>query len=610
MTAAESKKKKFTQENERTEKGIERAGDLLDLLKNENKRWSDQGLKFQEKYKNFLGDMIISSGIIAYLGVFPESYRTACIKSWCELLTNFGITKSENFSLYDTLYDPIEIFLWKKEKLPTNETSIQNAIIMEKSERFPLFIDPQMQAVTWIDGKKVVEAFKGTQKSEQILKKLLSSMPGGNSVILTDMSDNIDPILLPIIKKEITIEGGQSVIRIGDDVTAYNKKFMLYMATRMTYPHFPPAICANVNLINFTATEETLTDQMLNIIVNKEELNSQRTQDEAIQASVDIRRKLTNMENTVIQTVTTRKEEILKSDQSLETLRNTKSECHKFTLKMEEQRKNNEKLEQARQKYQTVAKRVSNLYFCVCELSKLETMYQYSFESYKELYLTALYKSFNVEADQKLNMYRSEFTHLLFDNICKSLLEKDKFPFTVSLLFSIFVAEEMNTPAEVKFLLSGSSPTPIKAPENPISNWLSDKGWQKIYDASQTFPAFKDFEAELTNNSAEWEKIVNSKHFINTTKYPWPNEWSSQGKLNYFQQLIVINAIKPERTTEGIHMIINEYLGKEYFEYPSLDLDEVFNKSNPHLPLLFLTSRSSSLLPSFLQSFSPPLLSP
>ena len=134
LAAAESQKKKFTQEIERTEKEIERARDLLDLLKNENKRWSDQGLKFQEKYKNFLGDMIISSGIIAYLGVFPESYRTACIKSWCELLTNFGITKSENFSLYDTLYDPIEIFLWKKEKLPTNETSIQNAIIMEKSE--------------------------------------------------------------------------------------------------------------------------------------------------------------------------------------------------------------------------------------------------------------------------------------------------------------------------------------------------------------------------------------------------------------------------------------------------------------------------------------------
>ena len=38
LAAAESQKKKFTQEIERTEKEIERARDLLDLLKNENKR--------------------------------------------------------------------------------------------------------------------------------------------------------------------------------------------------------------------------------------------------------------------------------------------------------------------------------------------------------------------------------------------------------------------------------------------------------------------------------------------------------------------------------------------------------------------------------------------
>ena len=86
LEAAEYQKKKLTQEIESTKKKIERARDLVDLLKNENKRWNEHLNRLQERYRNFLGDIVHSSGIITYLCVFPGSYRDICIKDWFELL--------------------------------------------------------------------------------------------------------------------------------------------------------------------------------------------------------------------------------------------------------------------------------------------------------------------------------------------------------------------------------------------------------------------------------------------------------------------------------------------------------------------------------------------
>lgn len=43
------------------------------------------------------------------------------------------------------------------------------------------------------------------------------------------------------------------------------------MTTKLARPHYSPEICVKVTLLNFQVTLEGLDDQMLNIIVKKEE---------------------------------------------------------------------------------------------------------------------------------------------------------------------------------------------------------------------------------------------------------------------------------------------------------------------------------------------------
>jgi dynein heavy chain len=71
-----------------------------------------------------------------------QSYRTDCIKNWIEMMKSFHIKSNDDISLNAILGNQVKIRQWLIEKLPQDQFSIDNAIILENSERWPLMIDP------------------------------------------------------------------------------------------------------------------------------------------------------------------------------------------------------------------------------------------------------------------------------------------------------------------------------------------------------------------------------------------------------------------------------------------------------------------------------------
>lgn len=48
-------------------------------------RWSKAADDLQNTYDNLTGDVLISAGVIAYLGAFTAGFRQDCTKSWTDL---------------------------------------------------------------------------------------------------------------------------------------------------------------------------------------------------------------------------------------------------------------------------------------------------------------------------------------------------------------------------------------------------------------------------------------------------------------------------------------------------------------------------------------------
>lgn len=56
-------------------KKLERAEQLIGGLGGEKTRWNEMAFSLGELYNNLIGDILISAGVVAYLGAFTSSYR-------------------------------------------------------------------------------------------------------------------------------------------------------------------------------------------------------------------------------------------------------------------------------------------------------------------------------------------------------------------------------------------------------------------------------------------------------------------------------------------------------------------------------------------------------
>jgi dynein heavy chain len=67
-------------------KKLDRAKKLIGGLGGEKDRWTEAAKNFQAIFENLLGDVMISAGVIAYLGPFTLAFRDQCIADWIKVV--------------------------------------------------------------------------------------------------------------------------------------------------------------------------------------------------------------------------------------------------------------------------------------------------------------------------------------------------------------------------------------------------------------------------------------------------------------------------------------------------------------------------------------------
>lgn len=82
---------------------------MIEKLGNEEVNWRESLKKNRQDKLSLVGDIVISSGIIAYLGVFSLDYRLEAIENWIGILKSFEILSSENFSLIEVLGNKVKL---------------------------------------------------------------------------------------------------------------------------------------------------------------------------------------------------------------------------------------------------------------------------------------------------------------------------------------------------------------------------------------------------------------------------------------------------------------------------------------------------------------------
>ncbi len=574
-----------TEKAAQMQRRLDSANRLINGLSSIQARWKKEAQDLKITINKLIGDCLLCASFLTYAGPFNQEYRMKMVyDDWYKSISENKISCSEGLTVQMRLTDDVEKATWVSEGLPPDELSVQNGILITRAIRFPMCIDPQMQAVRWIKRKEENLDIL-TFKRPDYIKRLLSAITFGKSVLFEGVDEQLDPRIDPVLEKSYVVEAQQKYFKFGEDKIEWADSFKVFLTTMIANPKFTPETMNRTLIINFNVTAQGLKEQLLNEVVGfeKPELETERRK-LVIQTSEN-KKKLKVLEDNLLKGLTTSTGALVDNLPLIDTLETTRNTAESIEKDLEEAAKNQESITASRNQYLPVATLGATLFFAMFCLSAVSPMYEYSLGSYTEVFCKALSeaKRDSIPQNRIMNM-KKEVQKAVYNYTTTGIFECHKLMFSFHMTTMIMAQENELDRTEFDFFLKGNtSIEELAAKKPPVLSWLSDQGWkdlQKLITLEATWSSLSD---DMTSNAEAWKVWYDDER---PEAKSFPGEW--QGKLNSFQKLLVVRVIRPDRIVYAIKDFIVEKHG--YVDPPVLKYSTVFQQSNEKSPILFILS--------------------
>ena len=352
--------------------------------------------------------------------------------------------------------------------------------------------------------------------------------------------------------------------------------------------YYPPEICVKVQLLNFMTTPEGLEDQLLGIVVAKERPDLEEEKNKLIVQGTENKRKLKEIEDEILKTLSASEGNILKDKKAVEILQEAKITSDDITEKQKIADVTEAKIDEARRAYKPVAFHSTCLFFCVADIASIDPMYQYSLAWFTALFIRSISDSpKSPDLSARLKSLADHFTYFLYVMVCRSLFEKDKLLFAFHLSTKLAIANGKLTDSQLRFLLTGGVVVGDLDKENPAPEWISPKMWTEMCLLSD-IEGLKGLADHVSANPESWRAIYDSPE---PQSLDLPEPWADS--LDAFQQLMVLRTIRLDKVIPGITQYTEGSMGKKFVEPLPVALEPIYNVSDCCTPLLFILSPGS-----------------
>jgi dynein heavy chain len=589
--AANQEKLANEERAKRTQDKLNLAERLVNGLADENVRWANSINDLKIRDQTLVGDVLLAGAFLSYVGAFTKSYRLSFLdEKWLPDLKARKIPTTEGIDpLYGVLTEDAQVAQWNNEGLPSDRVSIENGAIVTNCSRWPLMIDPQLQAIKWIKNRESKNNLQIIQLNQKrYLEVVENAIYNGYPCIIENIGENIDSVLDPLLSRSFTKRNRTTFIKLGEKEVEYDERFKLYLQTKLSNPHYRPEIVAQTTLLNFIVTDQGLEDQLLATTVNKERPDLEVLRASYMKQLRQFKIELKECEDNLLFELSNAKGDILENKKLIENLEMTKEKSKQITISVVEIEENNKKIDVSRQVYRPVSVRGSMLYFLIDQLSNLDHMYQYSLEAFMVVFGKALDKAKAADTvDERVANITDSITETLFSYVSRGLFERHKLIFSTMLCFGILRKQNDIDANQLEFLLRGPKRFGEERPET-VAGWCSEASWAAVKALTEieanTTPAFSTLPADMAGSWRRWKEWC---EFEKPEEKPLPLEWKN---LEPFQKLLIIRCLRPDRLTWSVTNFVGSKIGTKYVVQAPMDLADSYVDAGPTTPIFFILS--------------------
>jgi dynein heavy chain len=417
---------------------------------------------------------------------------------------------------------------------------------------------------------------------DNFVRTIENAVRFGKPLLIENVPEELDPILDPVLQKQIYKQSGADVIKIGDTVIPYHWDFRLFLTTQLPSPHYLPELCAKVTLLDFTCTPGGLEEQLLALVVAKERTELEEMKSNLVVQNSKNKRKLLEIQAKMLGLLeNTDPNRLLDDLELINTLAQSNQMSQEIQLQVKESEATEAEIDKSRQAYRPVAYRGSLLFFCISSLFNVDPMYQYSLAWYISFFGLCIDNTpASEDLEQRLKSLIDTATTNFYSNICRSLFERHKRMFAFLLCFRVMQGYGEIDDRELRFLIAG--PTRMIEGANPNPSWITAKAWNEVKNLA-TLSAFSGFDKSFVDHLSDWKEIFDASEAADAV---FPGGW--QDKLTLFQRLLVLRAVRPDSIPVAVQELIRVRLGQAFIESPQFDLSSSFDDSTATTPLIFV----------------------
>jgi len=575
---------------------------LVTGLSSENDRWGKEIESLRESSTTLIGDCMLAAGFVSYVGSFDQLNREILWKqTWTIDLEDKKIPLTKGVDPLSMLTNDGNNAKMISEGLPSDRISIENGSIIQNCKRWPLLIDPQAQGIKWLRQKEKnnnLEVFQLNQKGWQ--RKVENAITNGYTIIIENLGESIDATMDPVLSRSVYKKGRNFYMRFGTDELEYDQKFQLYLQTKLSNPHYKPEIAAQCTLINFIATERGLEDQLLAKVVGKERLELEEKAQSLSLAFQTYKIQLVQLEDDLLERLANAPEDILSDVPLIEGLEATKQAAKEISIAVEEGKRTEIDINNAREIYRPVAAEGAMLYFLLTKLCNIEHMYQYSLDSFVSYFYKSIDRAIQAEKVlDRVNNLRSSLRLTIYTMVSRGLFVKHKLIFLAQLTFNLMKRGNLGednvlNDQHFQFLVRGIRK---EGEENPI-NWLSKSAWELCLALSD-IEEFNKFSSDLIEASPRFREWFNH---ITPEQEKLPLDWAGLDRLP-FQKMLIVRCLRPDRIATALTNFIRVTLpsGDAYTDCDSAlssvaILDSSLSDSTPSTPIYFILSPGANVM--------------